>query len=218
MSRICFTVATLWSALMLIHGTCLAFAEEIRPAAPAHDDAHAALASADRHGSGHDVAHEAAHHGSGGLPQLDPSTFETQLIWLLIVFTFLYLFFSRKSLPEIRTVIENRHERIQNDLDTAERLRFEAESVRKNYEDGIHKAQAKAAEIFSDLEDTLRATTDKNIKAFAEKSAAELEKCEADLNKAKQQALKEIESVTGDLGKKAAEKILGGKLDAAKAA
>lgn len=220
MARTRFIVASLWTVLVLLHGTSLAVAaEEPHGAAPHAADPHApAAAAAHGGGHGHEAVADAAHHGSGGLPQLDPSTFETQLIWLFIVFTFLYMFFSKKSLPEIRTVIENRHERIQNDLDTAGRLKSDAESVRKAYEDGILKAQAKAAEIFADVEEALRQKAESDLKAFTEKSSGKLESTEASIGKAKEQAMKEIESLTGDLGKKAAEKILGGNLDAAKAA
>lgn len=219
MARTRFIVASFWTVLVLVHGTSLALAvEETHGVAPPHADPHGAE-TATAHGAGHGtVAADAAHHGSGGLPQLDPSTFETQLIWLFVVFTFLYMFFSKKSLPEIRTVIENRHERIQNDLDTAGRLKSDAESVRKTYEDGIQKAQTKATEIFAAVEEGLRQKAEKDLKAFSEKSSDKLESSESELKKAKEQAIKEIESVTGDLGKKAAEKILGGKLDAAKAA
>lgn len=218
MARTRFIVASLWTVLVLLHGASLAVAaEETHGAAPHTADPHAPAAAHGGHGA-HEAAVDAAHHGSGGLPQLDPSTFETQLIWLFIVFTFLYMFFSKKSLPEIRTVIENRHERIQNDLDTAGRLKSDAESVRKAYEDGILKAQAKAAEIFADVEEGLRQKAESDLKAFTEKSSGKLESTEASIGKAKEQAMKEIESLTGDLGKKAAEKILGGNLNAAKAA
>ncbi|MCL4677297.1 MAG: F0F1 ATP synthase subunit B' [Alphaproteobacteria bacterium] len=214
MARSRFIAQSIWTALLLVHGTSLALAAEETHGAASHAAPHAAGAE---HGD-HGMAVDAAHHGSGGLPQLDPSTFETQLIWLFIVFTFLYMFFSKKSLPEIRTVIENRHERIQNDLDTAGRLKSDAETVRKTYEEGIQKAQTKATEIFADVEEAIRQKAEKDLKAFSGKSADKLEISESEIKKAKEQAFKEIESVTAELGKKAAEKILGAKLDAAKAA
>ena len=166
----------------------------------------------------HASGHQTAQHGSGGLPQLDPSTFETQLIWLFIVFTFLYMFFSKRSLPEVRTVIENRHERIQNDLDTAGKLKSEAETVRKHYEESLLQAQDKAAQIFSEVEESIRIIAESGLKDFSEKSANQLVKLESDLKKVKDNALKEMDSMSMDIGKAAAEKILGDKIKSAKAA
>lgn len=166
----------------------------------------------------HGSAESAAHHSSGGLPQLDPTTFEPQLFWLFVIFIGLYFFFSKRTLPEIGSVVENRRDRIQNDLDTAEKLKSEADSIRKAYEDGIAKAQAQATRYFQDAESNIREKTEKELKAFQEKWAAELEKSEKAILAARSKAISEIDDLATDLGRKAAEKIIGAKLDAAKAA
>ena len=158
------------------------------------------------------------HHGSGGLPQLDPSTFQTQLFWLFIFFTVLYMVFSKKNLPEISAVVENRRTRIQNDLDAAEKLKTEANSVKQTYEEGMAKAQAQASKYFQDAENTIRNNSEAALKTFLDKSQSQIEKSETAIDAARQKALADIDDLSAELGRMAAEKIIGVKLDAAKAA
>ena len=63
--------------------------------------------------------------GGGGLPQLDADTYPTQIFWLVVTFVILYLIMSKVALPRIAEVLEERQERIADDIETAERLRAE---------------------------------------------------------------------------------------------
>ena len=85
-----------------------------------------ALAQSD-HGAAHggDAA-QGAEHASGGLPQLNPDFFSPQLIWLGISFITLYYLMSKVALPKVAEVLEERQERITNDLDRAGNLRRQA--------------------------------------------------------------------------------------------
>src|SRR5690606_28063422 len=71
------------------------------------------------HGAGDIVdLHAEGHPTGGGLPQLDVSTFPSQLFWLFVSFGIMYMIFSRRTLPEISGVLENRQSHIQGDLET----------------------------------------------------------------------------------------------------
>ena len=54
-----------------------------------------------------------------GLPQLDFSTYPTQVFWLVVSFAILYLLMSQVAIPRISEVLEGRQERFANDLDKA---------------------------------------------------------------------------------------------------
>ena len=164
------------------------------------------------------AAHGDAHHGSGGLPQLDPSTFETQLFWLFVVFTALYFFYSRKSLPEISDVVENRRERIQNDLDTAQKLKSEADEVHTSYEESLAMARNKASELFRNAEESIKNQTAEQMEDFQKRAQSDLEKNEKKIAEAKEEAMKEIDKISGEIAVEAVDKIIGVDLKATKAA
>jgi F-type H+-transporting ATPase subunit b len=72
--------------------------------------------------------------GGNSLPQLDVSTFPSQIFWLLITFGVLNFLISKSALPIIHEVMERRHHRIERDLEQAERLAIEAKVTRESYE------------------------------------------------------------------------------------
>lgn len=78
------------------------------------------------------------------MPQLDPEFFGPQLVWLTITFVALYLVLSKLVLPRIGDVLEARQGRIADDLDEAERLRKDSETVLAEYEAALTEAREQA--------------------------------------------------------------------------
>ena len=56
--------------------------------------------SADDYGGGHYAEVE-------GLPQLDFTTYSSQIFWMFVFFILLYVFFAKKTLPEISSAVES---------------------------------------------------------------------------------------------------------------
>lgn len=157
----------------------------------------------------HDTGHGAAHGSGGGLPQLDPSSFPSQLFWLALVFGFLYLFFSRKSLPEIAQVIESRSDRIQNDLDTAQRLKDEVAAVQKSYEDNIAKSRNEASSLFKSMEDDMKAKSEAESKRLQDTAAQKSAELEKNISRARSMAMEDMNRIASEIAVDAAEKIIG---------
>ena len=68
---------------------------------------------------------------SGGLPQLDYSTWASQIFWLFLVFGALYFVLATFILPRLREGLSERSDRISDDLDQASNMQREAEEARK---------------------------------------------------------------------------------------
>ncbi len=160
---------------------------------------------------------EVADHGQGGLPQFDATTFESQLVWLFLTFIVLFIVVSRMALPRVTKVLEEREERIATDLDTAERLRKEAEEVKEAYEVAVAEARKKAQETIAAAKETIQADI---AKAQAELDAtlgAKADEAEARIEKARAEALAGIGEVAGEVAAQMVEKLGGVDVDVADA-
>lgn len=162
----------------------------------------------------------AAEGGGAGLPQLDPSTFATQIFWLAVTFIALYLLMSRVALPRVRDVLEERERRITDDLEKAQRLKDEAEAVLAEYEKALADARASAQALFAQAAEQANAEAAKRQQEMSQKLAKQLETAESRVQAAKAEALDNIRQVATDVARDAAARLIGGDVgedDAAKA-
>lgn len=170
--------------------------------AEAYDEAHGGGHHGDAHGDGH--AKEV-----DGLPQLDFTTYPSQIFWLFIAFIILYFIYSKKTLPEISSTIENRHNQVDGDLETATKLKEEADDVHAAYEEILSKARADSSDIFKKAEEKIKAKTEKKLADFRERSSKMTQDTEAEVVKAKADAMDDMQSVAAEVASIAAEKIVG---------
>jgi len=80
------------------------------------------------------------------MPQLNPEFFVSQLFWLAVFFSFLLIFLWRISLPRIATVLEKRHNKINENLSNAKELQEQAKEIEKNINLQINNAKQKTDE------------------------------------------------------------------------
>lgn len=162
----------------------------------------------------------AAEGGGAGLPQLDPTTFASQIFWLAVTFIVLYLLMSRVALPRVRDVLEERERRITDDLEKAQRLKDESEAVLAEYEKALADARANAQAMFAQAAEQANAEAAKRQQDMAQKLAKQLETAESRVQAAKAAALDNIRQVAIEVARDAAARLTGsdvGEDDAAKA-
>lgn len=114
-----------------------------------------------------------AHGGAAaavGMPQLDFTTFPSQIFWLIVAVVTLYFILSRLALPRIASAIEERHDAIEDDLDRASEFRRRALDAEKAYEAALAAAKSKAQEIAA----AARAEVQKDLDAAIAKADAEI--------------------------------------------
>lgn len=137
----------------------------------------------------------AAGHGSDVFPPFDPAYFPSQIFWLALTFLALYVLLSRFVLPRIATTIEERRDRIADDLDAAAQARAEAEAAGEAYEASLADARAKAHAIAAETRSALDAElADETAKVEAE-LAEKAEAAEASIRVAKEKAFAEVKSI-----------------------
>lgn len=164
-------------------------------------------------GSGAALA--ASEGGGGTLPQLDLATFPTQIFWLFVTFIVLYIAMTKIAIPRIEYVLEERHSRIAEDLDKAEKLKADAEEVQANYEKALADARGSAQKLVNETKDEV---SSKNAKAEAEADAAavkQVQEAEARVETARSDALANVKDVVSEVAGDAVTKLIGVSVDKA---
>ena len=168
----------------------------------------AALAAAPAHAAGD---------GGGGLPQLDFSTWPTQVFWLVVTFALAYLLMWRVVTPAIGSVLEERHTRVSGDMDKARQAAEEAEQMRTAFEARLSEARADAVEKTRETLAESQAKAEKKAEAAAKRLAAKVDEAESAIRKSRDKALKEIDAVATDGAVEAARALAGVKVTKAEA-
>ncbi|MCB9966807.1 MAG: hypothetical protein H6852_04095 [Geminicoccaceae bacterium] len=167
-----------------------------------------ALAASEVGQSTADIVHEAEHE-SGGMPQLDASTFATQILWLIISFVVLYYLLKRKALPRVADILEARQERISADLDRAAALRVDAEAAFEQYEAVVAEAQAKAQAEIKATREAIAADVAGRTATLDRDLAARIAAAERTVAAARDKALGELEGVAVEVAQAATERLIG---------
>ena len=87
---------------------------------------------------------------SGGMPQLDPEFWISQIFWLTLTFGILYVVLSKLILPKISANLELRKSQIQENIEAAEKQREDSEAKLKEYDEVVLKSKLEAKNIFKD--------------------------------------------------------------------
>ena len=147
------------------------------------------------------------------MPQFDVTTLVSQLFWVFVTFTFLFVAMSRVVLPRITSILEERQDRIDNDMDKALELRREAEDVMGQYNDALGKARTTARTLIEEMRVSMQETVQERQSELAAKLAQDALKAEKRIQTAKEKAMDNIKSVAIEASANAFSTLSGEKLD-----
>lgn len=133
-----------------------------------------------------------------GLPQLDFTTWPTQIFWLVVTFTLGYILMARLVVPNIGAVLEERRDRISADIEAAKSADQDAKDMQSKYEAELAEARAKAAEAAKQALDTAKAENEKAEAALSAKLAKKIKTAETKLAKAREEALAGVDEAAQD--------------------
>ena len=119
---------------------------------------------------------------SGGMPQLNPEFWISQIFWLILTFGTMYVVLSKFILPKISNNLESRKSQILENIEAAEKQREDSEAKLKEYDEIILKTKSEAKTMFNQ-------TREKALKDIVAKKEVLDQQIDAEINKAE----KEIE-------------------------
>ena len=148
-----------------------------------------------------------------GMPQLDPTYWASQAFWLILVFTILYISISRFYLPKIKDNLDNRENKIKEDLENANKFKEQSEAKAKEYESILEKAKKDVLKIHFESKSIL----DKDIQSKKEAIEKEIEKevlkAQKEILELKKNSISSIQSISESIASNIIENISGDKLN-----
>ena len=88
---------------------------------------------------------------SGGMPQLNPEFWVSQIVWLVFTFGVLFIVLSKLILPKISDNLESRKSQILENIETAEEQREESEKKLKEFDKIILESKLEAKNQFNEV-------------------------------------------------------------------
>ena len=143
------------------------------------------------------------------MPQLDPSTFGTQLFWLFVAFTVLFLIVWKVALPRITDVRATRQNRVEDDLDKASGMKAEAESVLEASEQALAAATSEAQDLQRRAAAELAEERVRLQEDLARTLSERAREAEDRINAEQQRAVSNIREATLGVVQDAAERLIG---------
>ena len=148
-----------------------------------------------------------------GMPQLDPTYWASQSFWLILIFTILYISISKFYLPKIKDNLDNRENKIKEDLENANKFKEQSEAKLKEYEFILENAKKEVSKIHFESKNIL----DKEIqskKDMIEKDIEkELVKAQKDITELKKNSISSIQKISENIAANIIENISGEKLN-----
>ncbi|HSG95247.1 MAG TPA: F0F1 ATP synthase subunit B [Afifellaceae bacterium] len=145
----------------------------------------------------------------GAFPPFDPDTFGSQLFWLAVTFGVLYYLMAKVALPRIGTIIEERNDRIANDLAEAEKLKRETDEAIATYEQALAEARQNAHGIAHAARDKAKAKIDAGRDRIEADLGEKIKAAEAEIATASAGALADLETIARDAAEALVQELIG---------
>ena len=148
-----------------------------------------------------------------GMPQLDPTYWASQAFWLILIFTVLYISISKFYLPKIKDNLDNRENKIKEDLENANKFKEQSESKIKEYEVILENAKKEISKIHFVSKNIL----DKDIKskkaAMEKEIEREISNAQKEIEEIKKNSISSIQKISEKISSEIIENISGDKLN-----
>jgi len=130
-----------------------------------------------------------------GMPQLDTEFWISQIFWLTITFSILFLILSKLILPKISANLETRKSLILENISTAEKKRRESESKIKEYNEFIEKSKNEAKILVNQAKERLTKDINKKKEALEKDLSNEIQKAEIEIKEFRDKAPERINKI-----------------------
>ena len=145
---------------------------------------------------------------SGGMPQLNPEFWISQIFWLVIAFGALYIILSKLILPKISANLETRKSQILENIEAAEKQREESEKKIKDYEKIILDSKIEAKNYFNQAREKILKDINKKKENLDKELNEEIKKAEVEIKEVRNIAPIKINQISIETSKDLIQKLI----------
>ena len=136
-----------------------------------------------------------------------------EMIYGIGAFAVVFFFMWKYGYPAVKKAMDDRTERIRANLDNADRVRSEAQTILDEYQRQLNDARGEANRIIEEARQTADSLR-RDLMARAEAEVAELrQRTQEDIRSAQERAMAELRSAVADMAINAAEVVVKRSLD-----
>ena len=146
---------------------------------------------------------------SGGMPQLNPEFWVSQIVWLVLTFGVLYIVLSKLILPKISENLESRKSQILENIETAESQREESEKKLKEFEKIILESKLEAKNYFNEARQKILDDINSKRLALEKDIDEEISAAEQEVNNLKIGSHEKIRNIAVETSSELIKQLIG---------
>ena len=150
---------------------------------------------------------------SGGMPQLDPEFWYSQIFWLIITFGILYIVLSKFILPKISDNLEARKSQVLENLELAEKQRNESENKLKEFDNIILKSKIDAKNLLNESRKKLLDDINNKRQKLDEEIDKEIKIVEAEIEELKKKSPEKINKIAIETSTDLVKQLIGANIN-----
>ena len=131
----------------------------------------------------------------GGMPQLNPEYWVSQIFWVILIFGTLYVILWKTILPKINESLENRKSQILTDLDDAQKFKDQSEEKISEYNKILNQAKQEAKKILDGTRKKVNRDIENKKNQFNLEIKNEIEKAEKEIKTLKLSSIEDINKI-----------------------
>ena len=146
---------------------------------------------------------------SGGMPQLNPEFWISQIVWLVLTFGVLYITLSKLILPKISDNLESRKSQILENIETAEKQREESEKKIKEFEKIILDSKLEGKNHFNEVRQKILDDINNKRTALEKDIDKEINAAEEEINNLKINSNEKIKNIAVETSAELIKQLIG---------
>ncbi len=146
---------------------------------------------------------------SGGMPQLNPEFWISQIFWLIITFGILFFVLTKVILPKISDNLETRKSQILENIETADKQKEESQKKIDEYEKIILDSKLKAKSYFNEAREKILVDINKKKVALEKDLDEEISEVEKELSDLKNKSGEKINKIAAETSAELIQELIG---------